>query len=95
MSFLGIEFNDTALAGVGGDKLVFAEPGCACLNAAGVVFGSAAKNAARTRPAAFQDRYWLDLSEASLAGCCSERSLSSLVSAADLEERQRLLLEGW
>lgn len=68
MSFLGIELNDTALSAVSGDKLVFAEPGCALLDADGAVFGMPAKNSARTRPAAYHDRYWNDLSEVPLAG---------------------------
>jgi len=83
MAFLGIEFNDTALTGVSGDKLVFAEPGCALLNGEGVVFGSEAKSAARTRPAAFHDRYWLDLSDVPLAN-----SVPPIATAADLAYAQ-------
>jgi hypothetical protein len=68
MAFLGIEISDSGIAGVSGDQLVFVEPGCALVEPKGVIFGAAAKNAARTKPAAFHDRYWCDLSEAPLAG---------------------------
>jgi len=83
MSFLGIEFSDSAIAGVSGNQLVFAEAGCALLEAGDAVFGDLAKKSARTRPSAFHDRYWCDLSEAPLA-----RSVPQFETAADIAYAQ-------
>ena len=83
MSFLGIEFNDTALTGASGDKLLFVEPGCALLDKNGAIFGNPAKNSARTRPSVFYDRYWCDLSETPLA-----RGMPDFETSADLAYMQ-------
>jgi hypothetical protein len=83
MSFLGIEFSDSAIAGVSGDQLVFTQPGCALLDTGGTIFGIPAKNSARTRPSAFYDRYWRDLSETPL-----KRGAPEFETAADLAYMQ-------
>jgi len=83
MSFLGIELSDSAIVGVSGDQLVFSEPGCALLDAGAAIFGSPAKNSARTRPSAFYDRYWCDLSEISIT-----RGIPDFETSADLAYMQ-------
>jgi len=80
MSFLGIEFNDTALTAVSSrNERVFAQPGFALLGSPDPVFGSQAKQSAFTMPAAFYDRYWSDLSEAPL-----KTGAPAFATAADL-----------
>ena len=79
MAFLGIEFNDSMLFASSEKQLLFAEPGCAVVEAGAITFGVEARRTAYTRPGTFHDRYWHDLSEAALA-----RGAPPLETSADL-----------
>jgi len=82
MSFLGIELNDAGITGVSDAGIAFSEPGCALLDDQGVVFGSAAQQAASRFPRAFHDRYWLSLSDEPLvAGSGDVQTCADLVHA--------------
>ena len=86
MSFLGIEFNDHAITGVSGDRVLFSEPGCAYCEGTGVVFGSEALRSAHLRPSAFYDKYWRGLSEQPLARPTSQYKTSADLAYAQLQQ---------
>jgi hypothetical protein len=83
MSFLGIEFNDAAIAGISEGRTVFVEPGCALIADGQLLFGHAALAEARKTPRGFHDRYWRDLSEQPV-----NTGMAELASYADVAHAQ-------
>jgi hypothetical protein len=84
MALLGIELNDAALTGCSVDGIIFSEPGCAFLQDAGAVFGTAATAAARIQPKAYFDRYWRNLSEQALPGAPANMETHADIAFAQL-----------
>ena len=83
MATIGIEIVDAALLAARDGVRVAASPGIALVDGAAIVTGEAAAAAARLKPALVNDRYWSDLSTASLA-----RAEDPVASHADLAHAQ-------
>jgi hypothetical protein len=87
MTTLAIELNDASIAVARPGGLLIAEPGCAIETGDGIAFGDAARRSSRLRPRDANDRYWSDLSVASLA-----KPLGRAKNSADLAHAQLLQL---
>jgi len=83
MATIGIEIVDAALLATRDGVRVAASPGIALVEGAAIVTGEAAAAVARLKPALVNDRYWSDLSTASLA-----RAEDPVASHADLAHAQ-------
>ncbi len=83
MATLGIEIVDAALIAARDGARVAASPGVALVEGGAIATGEAAAAVARVKPALVNDRYWSDLSTASLA-----RAEEPAVSHADLAHAQ-------
>src|SRR6185503_16030523 len=83
MATIGIEIADAALIAARDGVRVAASPGVALVEGSAIATGEAAAAVARVKPALVNDRYWSDLSTASLA-----RAEEPAVSHADLAHAQ-------
>src|SRR6188508_617199 len=83
MATIGIEIVDAALIAARDGVRVAASPGVALVDGSAIATGEAAAAAARLKPALVNDRFWSDLSTASLA-----RTEDPVASHADLAHAQ-------
>ncbi len=83
MSVLAAHINDAGIAVLGGDRMLYREPGFALLEDEGLVTGNEALAAARLKPRRIQNHFWDQLSTDPLP----DRRFSHL-STADLVARQ-------
>jgi hypothetical protein len=83
VALLALDINDSEITLLGGDGVLYAEPGIALIDNESLTTGAAAMKWARVRPRQVQDRYWSELGVDALP----DRRFRHL-SAADLVSRQ-------